>query len=312
MLHDLPRVRGRYTENAPLGAVGWFRTGGQAEILYKPADREDLIHFLQDCPAHIPVSVLGVLSNTIVRDGGLKGVVIRLGRDFAQIENAGDHVLSVGAMALDMNVALKAAQYGIGGLEFLSGIPGSIGGALRMNAGAYGTETKDVLINAEYLTREGTPVKATPQDMKMSYRHSHAPEDVLFIGAKLQGHSESHDKIISKIAEIKKSREATQPIKSQTGGSTFANPTPQELEDAGLPNTLKVWQVIDQVGGRGLTVGGAQMSEKHCNFMINTGTATSQNLENLGDEIRKRVHEETGLMLRWEIRRIGERHDEKT
>lgn len=304
-ISDLPTVKGRYSENAPLGAVGWFRTGGCAEILYKPADKEDLAQFIKECPKHIPVTVMGVLSNTIIRDGGLKGVVVRLGRDFARIEDLGEQMVSAGAVALDINVALKSAQFEIGGLEFLSGIPGSIGGALRMNAGAYGSETKDVLIEAEYINRNGKIVTVTPAEMKMSYRHSEAPDDAIFLGGKFQGYKSSTAEIEEKISEIKSRRSASQPIKSKTGGSTFANPSCEELANAGLSHELRVWQLIDQVGGRGLTIGGAQMSEKHCNFMINTGTATAQNLEDLGEEIRRRVQEQTGIMLRWEIRRVG-------
>ncbi len=304
--HDLPEVRGDYIEQAPLGSVGWFRAGGKAEILYKPADKEDLIYFLQACPSHIPVTVMGVLSNTIVRDGGIRGVVIRLRRDFTDIKDMGDNIIYAGAVALDMNVALKAAQFNIGGLEFLSGIPGSIGGALRMNAGAYGTEIKDVLLDATYVNRRGEIVTATAQGMTMRYRHSGAPQDAIFIGARLQGYREDPLKITSKIKEIKAKRSESQPIRSRTGGSTFANPSPDELRDAGLSEDTKVWQLIDKVGGRGLCVGGAQISEKHCNFMINTGECTAKDLEDLGEEIRRKVHEETGIMLRWEIRRIGE------
>ncbi|MGB1077682.1 MAG: UDP-N-acetylmuramate dehydrogenase [Bdellovibrionales bacterium] len=306
LLDQLPKVRGRYSEDAALGSVGWFRTGGSAEILYKPADREDLQDFLKGCPKAVPVMTLGVLSNTIVRDGGVKGVVVRLGRDFADIKNDGDNIISAGAVALDVNVALKSAQFGIGGLEFLSGIPGSIGGALRMNAGAYGTETKDVLLEAQYVDRSGNFVTATPEDLKMTYRHTQTPEGAIFVGARFQGFSDEKENIERKISEIKTRRAESQPIKSKTGGSTFANPDAEELVKAGLPEDMRVWQLIDKVGGRGLMIGGAQMSEKHCNFMINTGTATAKDLENLGEEIKRRVFEDTGIMLRWEIRRIGE------
>lgn len=303
-IEDLPPVRGRYSENAPLGQVGWFRAGGTAEVLFKPADREDLIEFLQACPAHIPVTTLGVLSNTIVRDAGVPGVVIRLGREFTEIEQDGDQI-SVGAAALDMNVALKTAEMGLAGLEFLSGIPGSIGGALRMNAGAYGTETKDVLVQATYVDRAGVITHATAEEMGMSYRHSDAPYDAIFLEAIFKGEQGNQESIEARIAEIKARRAETQPIKSRTGGSTFANPTEAELEEAGIASGTKVWQLIDSVGGRGLMIGGAQMSELHCNFMINTGEASAQDLENLGEEIRKRVYETHGIALRWEIRRIG-------
>ncbi|MDB5492598.1 MAG: murB [Micavibrio sp.] len=305
-LQELPLVRGRYTENAPLGEVGWFRAGGTAEVLFKPEDKEDLVEFLTQCPADIPVTVLGVLSNTIIRDGGVRGVVIRPGREFANIDVIDDVTVSVGASAIDVNVAKVAAEAGIAGLEFLSGVPGSIGGALRMNAGAYGTETKDVLIEAEIITRQGQALRMPVAMMGMGYRHSNVPEDYIFTGAVLRGQRGDREKIEAHIAEIKAKRSETQPIKARTGGSTFANPKSAELAAAGLPEGLKAWQLIDRAGGRGLTIGGAQMSELHCNFMINTGTATASDLEMLGEEIRRRVEEKTKIMLRWEIKRIGE------
>lgn len=301
----LPSVRGRYTENAPLGAVGWFRTGGTAEVLFKPADRQDLVDFLSACPLDIPVTTLGVMSNTIIRDGGLPGVVIRLGRDFAEIEAEGEAYIRAGAVALDVNVATVAAQHGIGGLEFLSGVPGTIGGALRMNAGAYGRELKDVLVSAEMVDRQGVIHKVTAKDLGMSYRHTSVADDVIFLSALLEGQPDDPVQIEGRMAEIKGRREATQPIKAQTGGSTFANPSLAELEGTGLPSDTKAWQLVDKVGGRGLKIGGAMMSELHANFMINTGDATAQDLEDLGEEIRRRVKEQTGLELRWEIKRIG-------
>lgn len=304
-LNILPVVRGRYTENAPLGAVGWFRTGGTAEILFKPADRKDLIDFLIACPAHVPVTVLGVMSNVIVRDGGIKGVVIRLGRDFAEIESEGDMVRA-GAAALDVNVATQAARHGIGGLEFLCGVPGTIGGAIRMNAGAYGAELKDILVHVTAVDRQGAVHTLTPQQMDMRYRYNAASPDLIFLSALLKGQYESSALVESRMAEIKDRRAATQPIKSQTGGSTFANPMPEELAKAGLPLDTKTWQLIDQVGCRGYMVGGAQISEKHCNFMINTGTASAFDLETLGEEVRRRVQEKFGVDLRWEIKRLGQ------
>ena len=302
---SLPVVRGRYTENAPLGTQGWFRAGGTAEILYKPSDRDDLMEFLAACPAEVPVTTLGVMSNTIVRDGGVPGVVIRLGRDFAGIEIENEINVRAGAAALDINVATVAAENGIAGLEFLSGVPGTIGGALRMNAGAYGGETKDILIAAEMIDRQGKLHKLTPQDLHMTYRHTQAPEDAIFIGAVFKGRAGERSEIEARMLEIKEKRGATQPIKAQTGGSTFANPTPAELAAVNLPADTKSWQLVDKVGGRGLTIGGAMMSDLHANFMINTGTATAADLENLGEEIRRRVREQTGLELRWEIKRIG-------
>ena len=301
----LPTVRGRYTENAPLGAMGWFRTGGTAEVLFKPADRQDLMDFLAACPLDIPVTTLGVMSNTIVRDGGVPGVVVRLGRDFAEIEAEGACMVRAGAAALDVNVATVAAEHGIAGLEFLCGVPGTIGGALRMNAGAYGGEIKDVLIEAEMIDRQGVLHRLGPKDLGMTYRHTTAPADAIFIGALLEGRSGEQSQIESVMAEIKERRSSTQPIKSQTGGSTFANPTLAELAGTTLPPDTKSWQLVDKVGGRGLKIGGAMMSELHANFMINTGDATAQDLEDLGEEIRRRVKEQTGLELRWEIKRIG-------
>jgi len=302
---DLPPVRGRITENAPLGAVGWFRCGGSADILFKPADEGDLSEFLAALPAEVPVQVFGVMSNCIIRDGGVRGVVVRLGREFAQVEIDGLNVRA-GAMALDGNVASAAAQAGIAGLEFFSGIPGTIGGALRMNAGAYGTETKDVLVEATAIDRAGKRHVLTPAQMGMAYRHSDTPDDYIFTQALFKGEPGSADVIRGAIAEIKRARGATQPIREKTGGSTFANPSPADLEAAGQPAGTKVWQLIDQAGCRGLTIGGAQMSALHCNFMINTGEATAADLENLGEEVKRRVYEHSGITLRWEVKRIGE------
>ena len=303
-------IRGRITENAPLGEVGWFQAGGKADILFKPADAEDLAAFLEQCPPHVPVLPLGVLSNTIVRDGGVRGVVIRLGRQFAQIEgDPAQAQIYAGAASLDANVAAIALKHHIGGLEYLSGIPGGIGGALRMNAGAYCTETKDVLIEAEMVTRDGTFKTMTPDDMGMSYRKNEMPLDTIFTAARFQGKIEDPQLITDRITAIRESRQNSQPILERTGGSTFANPDPAALEKAGLPPETKTWQLIERAGGRSLKIGGAMMSEKHCNFMINTGGATASDLENLGEEIRKRVYEQSGIMLRWEIRRIGEREE---
>lgn len=302
----LPVVRGRYTENAPLGEFGWFKCGGKADVLFKPADREDLAAFLAACPAEIPVSIFGVLSNTIVRDGGVRGVVVRLGREFADIEPVDGVYMRAGALALDANVAMMAARAGIAGLEFFNGIPGTIGGALRMNAGCYGTETKDVLVWAEALDRAGQVHRLSPAEMGMSYRHTTTPSDYIFTGALFEGEPGDPQIIESNINEIKARRQATQPIREKTGGSTFANPDPADVAKAGLPEGFKTWQLIDKAGCRGLRVGGAMMSELHCNFMINTGTATAADLENLGEEVRKRVFEDSGIMLRWEVKRFGE------
>lgn len=303
-LNELPGGRGRFDSCAPLGERGWFKCGGQAGIQFKPADLEDLALFLKNCPCEIPVHAFGALSNTIVRDGGLAGVTIRLGRDFAGIEVDGETVRA-GALALDANVAQVAAENGIAGLEFFSGIPGTIGGALRMNAGCYGTETKDVLVSCEALDRSGNLHLFTPEQMHMTYRHNDLPEEFIFISAVFKGRADSPENILSRMADIKMKREESQPIREKTGGSTFANPSAAEIAAAGLPEGTKVWQLIDAAGGRGLKVGGALMSEKHCNFMINNGSATSADLENLGEEIIRRVAGKFGITLRWEIRRVG-------
>ncbi|MCB9965137.1 MAG: UDP-N-acetylmuramate dehydrogenase [Rhodospirillales bacterium] len=296
-------IRGKITDNAPLGAQGWFKCGGAAERLFKPADQQDLQEILASWPGDC--HVFGALSNTIIRDGGLPGLTVRLGREFAQIEVIPDHCVSVGAFALDANVAKVVADAGISGLEFLSGIPGTIGGALRMNAGCYGREIKDVLLFCEALSPDGALHKLTPHDMHLSYRHNDLPEGWIFLRAVLQGEQGDPEAIRRQLHDIKQKREESQPIREKTGGSTFANPSEAELDGAGLAAGTKVWQLIDRVGGRGLRVGGAQMSEKHCNFMINTGSATATDLERLGEEVRRRVREACGITLRWEIRRIG-------
>ncbi len=305
LLTILPPVRGRYTANAPLGEVGWFRAGGKAEMLFKPEDRQDLADFLKNCPPEVPVTALGVLSNTIIRDGGLPGVTIRPGREFATVEKAGGDRILAGASALDGTVAAFAAREGIAGLEYLSGVPGTIGGAIRMNAGAYETETKDVLIEAYAIDRKGVMHTLKPEDMHMSYRHNSAPDDMIFTGGLFQGRSGDPEVIESHIRSIKEKRSSTQPIKSRTGGSTFANPSPEQLEKAGQPPGTKTWQLIDRAGCRGLKVGDAQMSEMHCNFMLNLGSASAADLENLGEDVRRRVYENSGVELRWEIKRIG-------
>ena len=309
LLEKLPDVRGRYKENAPLGTSGWFKCGGVAEIQFKPADLEDLQDFLRQCPDDIPINIFGALSNSIIRDGGLEGVTIRLPREFAKIEIKDDCVVA-GALALDANVAQVSAEAGRSGLEFLSGIPGSTGGALRMNAGCYGTEIKDVLISCQALDKSGELHNFTPEEMGMSYRHIDLSTDYIFTNATFRTEKESPETVQARIADIKKSREDSQPIREKTGGSTFANPSVVDLEKAGLPLDTKVWKIIDSVGGRGLTIGGAMMSEKHCNFMINNGTAMAQDLEDLGEEIRKRVLDKYGITLRWEIRRIGKKSGE--
>jgi UDP-N-acetylmuramate dehydrogenase len=294
LVDRLPPVRGRLTAEAPLAPVTWFRVGGAAEVLFRPADAEDLAAFLAAKPADVPVTVIGVASNLLVRDGGVKGVVVRLGRGFVEIRTEGNRV-EAGAGALDLNVALTCRDAGIAGLEFMSGIPGTVGGGLRMNAGAYGREFKDVLVEAVALDGQGTRHTLPATALGLSYRHSDVPEDWIFISARFAGEAGDATEIGRRMAEIQAAREASQPIRARTGGSTFANPP-----------GAKAWELIDRAGCRGLTIGGAAVSEKHANFLINAGDGTAADLENLGEEVRRRVHEASGIMLRWEIRRIGE------
>jgi UDP-N-acetylmuramate dehydrogenase len=293
LIERLPKVRGRLTENAPLSGITWFRVGGPAEVMFRPADRGDLADFLGRLPRDVPVTVIGVGSNLLVRDGGVSGVVLRLGRGFAEIDVKGTDV-RVGAAALDINVARMAADAGLAGLEFLSGIPGTMGGALRMNAGAYGRELVDVIGAGEALDRQGRLHNLDKSALGLTYRHSAVPEDWIFLSAELKAEAGERAKIIAKLADIQAAREASQPIRSRTGGSTFANPAGH-----------KAWQLIDQAGCRGLRIGGAMVSEKHTNFLINTGTATAADIETLGETVRRRVREMSGIELRWEIRRIG-------
>ena len=295
LIDRLPKVRGKLREGAQLARVTWFQVGGPADVMFRPEDEADLADFLKGKPEDLPVTVIGVGSNLLVRDGGIRGVVIRLGRPFTDVV-VEDGAVHAGAGALDLNVAQTAQMNGIAGLEFLSGIPGTIGGALRMNAGAYGTEIKDVLVSATAIDGSGNIHTVTPDEMNMTYRHCGVPEDWIFTSAILRASSGDPEDIAKRMDEIQKSRAESQPIKSRTGGSTFANPVPK-----------RAWEVIDAAGCRGLKIGGAQMSEQHCNFMINTGSATALDLEQLGDEVRRRVKEHSGVELRWEIRRIGER-----
>jgi UDP-N-acetylmuramate dehydrogenase len=293
LIDRLPPVRGRLSADAPLAPVTWFRVGGAAEVLFRPADVEDLADFLAKRPQDVAVTVIGVASNLLVRDGGVDGVVVRLGRGFAAVEISGTRV-TAGAAVLDLNVAIAARAAGVGGLEFLSGIPGTIGGALRMNAGAYGREIKDVLESATALDNSGTRHELTLAEMGLSYRHCGVAENWIFTGAVLRGAEADHDAIQQRMAQIQTEREASQPIRARTGGSTFANPPGH-----------KAWELIDRAGCRGLTRGGAMVSEKHTNFLINTGTATAADIEGLGEEVRRRVFEKFGVSLEWEIRRIG-------
>lgn len=293
MRSDLPEIRGQYRFDPPLAKTTWFQVGGAAAILFKPADAADLAHFLKHKPGDLPVTVLGVGSNVIIRDGGIGGVVIKLGRGFTQAEMQGG-VIEAGAALLDVHVARFAADHGRAGLEFFSGIPGTVGGALAMNAGAYGRETADCLLRVEAITPQGESITLTLADMHYSYRHYGGPMGLIFTRAWFASTADAPDAIHARIATIQASREATQPIRERTGGSTFKN-----------PEGCKAWQLVDEAGCRGLARGGAQISELHCNFMINHGDATAADLEALGEEVRARVHAQTGVALEWEIKRIG-------
>ena len=299
LLARLPPVRGRLETAVTLAPFTWFRVGGAADVLYQPADEDDLAAFLAGCPADVPVTVIGVGSNLIVRDGGVPGVVIRLTpRGFGAVTAEGTRI-TAGAAVLDAVVARKAAEAGIAGLEFYRGVPGTIGGALRMNAGCYGTETCDVLVEAVALDRAGRRHVLSRADMGFSYRRSTVPDDWIFISATFEGTADDPAAITARMDEITARREASQPIRDRTGGSTFKNPDP--VQSGGR----KSWEVIDAAGLRGATIGGAQMSEKHCNFMINTGTATAADLEALGDHVIATVRDTQGVDLHWEIKRIG-------
>jgi len=289
----LPETRGPQTENAPLKDLVWFRAGGPAEILFRPADVDDLARFLAAKSEPVPVSVIGVGSNLLVRDGGIPGVVIRLSAAFGKATADGTRIRA-GAAALDANVARLAADKGIAGLEFLRGIPGTIGGALRMNAGCYGREINDILVEATGLDAKGNLVRFTREDMGFTYRKSTVPEDVTFIEAVFEGTRGVADDIRARMNQLVEDREASQPVKTRTGGSTFKNPLGH-----------KAWQLIDQAGCRGLSRGEAQVSEKHCNFLLNTADAQAADIEALGEEVRARVAKTSGVTLEWEIRRVG-------
>ena len=304
---DYTHFKGEIIKDTPLGAQSWFRCGGTADLLFKPADMDDLAAFLNQLSIKEEIHVIGGLANTIIRDGGLRGVTIQLGKSFANVSVLNDQYIEAGCGALNGNIAASAVKAGIGGLEFLSGIPGSLGGALAMNAGAYGTEMKDVLVGVNALTLSGEPRRLTREDLKMTYRNTGTPEELVFTSVVLKGAAEDYETVKARITEIKKQRNETQPIKESTGGSTFANPSADGLRKAGLPEDTRAWQVVEKVGGRGLKIGGAMMSEKHCNFMVNTGDATASDLEMLGDELRARTLNEFGLDLHWEIKRIGEK-----
>jgi len=289
----MPQLRGRLMANQSLAEMTWFRVGGPAQVLFMPEDEDDLAYFLKNLPAEILVTVVGLGSNLIVRDGGVAGVVIRLGRGFNEITVEGNRIRT-GTAVPDVKVARTAQEEGLAGLAFLRGIPGGIGGALRMNGGAYGRETKDALVEVRAVDRQGRVHVLSIADMHYTYRHCGAPEDFIFTQALFQGAPGDRDAIAAEMDKITESREATQPIKSRTGGSTFKN-----------PQGNKAWQLIDAAGCRGLKVGKAQVSEMHCNFLINLGGASAADIETLGETVRKRVKENSGMELEWEIKRIG-------
>ncbi len=292
-IETIPKLRGRLQVDAPLAPFTWFRAGGAAEVLIRPADADDLGSFLAALPLDVPVHVIGACSNLIVRDGGLPGVTVKLARGFSSIVTDAETVVA-GSAALDMTVAEHAAAAGLTGLEFLSGIPGSIGGAVAMNAGAYGGDLASVLDWVEIVTRSGEQRRLLAAELVFAYRHAALPAGAVVTRARLRGMGGSAGLIAARMAEIKAAREASQPIRSRTGGSTFRN-----------PDGMKAWELIDAAGCRGLVRGGAMVSEKHCNFLINSGGATAADIEGLGEEVRRRVLAATGVRLEWEIRRIG-------
>src|SRR6266478_3906926 len=290
----MPQLRGRLLANQSLAELTWFRVGGPAQLLFTPSDEDDLGYFLEHLPSAIPVYVVGVGSNLIVRDGGMPGVVIRLGRRGFGENSANRDIVSAGAAALDMRVAEAAAAANIGGLEFLFGIPGTIGGALRMNAGANGAETKDVLIEAVGVGRDGSKHTFQNAGMKFVYRNSGVDPSIIFTSVRFRGTSAAPEAIRARMNEVQAHRETAQPIREKTGGSTFKNPPGNNA-----------WKLIDAAGCRGLRVGGAEVSEMHCNFLINTGDATAHDIETLGETVRARVKQACGIELQWEIKRIG-------
>lgn len=297
-------LRGRVQADAPLGPTTWFRVGGPAQWLVRPADADDLCRFLAALPHTVPVVTIGAASNLIVRDGGVRGVVIKLARGFTAIETDGRGIVA-GAAALDVTVAEHAAAAGLAGLEFLSGIPGSIGGAIAMNAGAYGSDVAGCLDWAEIATRDGQLLRLPAQALALSYRHAALPPGGVVVRARFRAMHGEPATIAARMAAIRDAREASQPVRARTGGSTFRNPTAAE-------SSLKAWELIDAAGCRGLVRGGAQVNEKHCNFLINTGTATAADIEGLGEDVRTRVRVMSGVDLHWEIRRLGVAHKDSS
>lgn len=294
MADTLPQVRGKLTSDAPLAPLVWFKAGGAAEWLFEPKDLGDLQDFLRGFDSGQPVMALGLGSNLIVRDGGVPGVVIRLGKAFAQVVRTDDTILNCGGGASGILVSSAARDNGIAGLEFLRSIPGTVGGFVRMNGGAYGREVKDIMIDCDVVLRSGELVTLPAADLGYTYRHSELPPDGIVVAARFRGVPGEAAAIQDEMDRISASREASQPLRSKTGGSTFKNPLGH-----------KAWELVDAAGCRGLALGGAQVSEKHTNFLINTGNATSAEIENLGNEVRRRVKEHSGVELEWEIQRVG-------
>ena len=291
----MPSVHGKLTPNAPLAPLVWFKSGGAAEWLFEPKDEEDLVFFMRELDPDVPVMALGLGSNLIVRDGGVPGVVVRLGKAFAKVEEINAVSVSAGGGASGILVSSKARDNGTSGLEFLRSIPGTVGGFVRMNGGAYGRELSDVLHTAFVVLRSGERIELSADDLKYSYRHSHLPPDAIVTGALLCGDDVAEpEEIQAEMDRIAAEREESQPLRSRTGGSTFKNPPGH-----------KAWALIDAAGCRGLTIGDAQVSEKHCNFLLNLGSATSAEIEALGEEVRRRVAEKTHIKLEWEIQRVG-------
>ena len=290
----LPLVRGRVTENASLAPLVWFKSGGAARWLFEPADADDLSDFLSGLDFAIPVMGLGLGSNLIVRDGGFPGVVVRLGKALAKVERVDGTALRCGGGASGILVSSTARDAGIGGLEFLRSIPGTVGGFVRMNGGAYGREVKDILVECEVVLRSGERRTLTLGDLGYTYRHSELPEGAIVVSATFRGEAKAPADIQAEMDRIAQSREESQPLRSKTGGSTFKNPPGD-----------KAWRLVDEAGCRGLVLGGAQVSEKHCNFLLNLGTATSADIEQLGEEVRRRVKDKSGVTLEWEIQRVG-------
>ncbi|WP_379547774.1 UDP-N-acetylmuramate dehydrogenase [Qipengyuania sp. DSG2-2] len=290
----IDNIRGQLTKDAPLAKLVWFKSGGSADWLFEPADMDDLKAFLGDLAGTMPVMALGLGSNLIIRDGGVPGVVIRLGKPFASVEVGDNHTVTCGGGAHGILVSSTARDAGVAGLEFLRGIPGTVGGFVRMNGGAYGKETADILIDCDVIMPGGDLITLPASDLEYSYRHSALPEGAVVVSARFQGEPGDPAAIGAEMDRIAEARENSQPIRSKTGGSTFKN-----------PDGHKAWQLVDAAGCRGLTMGGAQVSEKHTNFMINTGGATSADIEGLGEEVRARVYKNSGVQLEWEIKRVG-------